>query len=141
VQDNVSSSQYGVLRGLHFQHPHGQGKLVWVVQGEVFDVAVDICQGSPTRGQWFGAMLSANNKRQLWLPAGYAHGFCVTSEAALFVYKCTDYYQPDAETAVLWSDPAIAINWPVECPRLSARDASASLLSEIDALRLPDYQA
>jgi len=141
VQDNVSSSQYGVLRGLHFQHPHGQGKLVWVVQGEVFDVAVDIRQGSPTRGQWFGAMLSANNKRQLWLPAGYAHGFCVTSEAALFVYKCTDYYQPDAETAVLWSDPAIAINWPVECPRLSARDASASPLSEIDALRLPDYQA
>lgn len=139
VQDNVSFSQHGVLRGLHFQHPRGQGKLVYVLQGEVFDVAVDIRRGSPTHGRWFGATLSAANKRQLWLPAGFAHGFCVTGETALFTYKCTDYYAPEAESAVLWNDPAIAIDWPLESPQLSTRDARALPLSEIIASRLPEY--
>ncbi|MGH8501270.1 MAG: dTDP-4-dehydrorhamnose 3,5-epimerase [Gammaproteobacteria bacterium] len=141
VQDNVSFSRYGVLRGLHFQHPHAQGKLVYVLQGEVFDVAVDIRQGSPAFGKWFGAALSADNKRQMWVPAGFAHGFCVTSEAALFAYKCTDYYQPDAENTVAWNDPGIAIDWPLERPELSARDARALPLAEIPASRLPVYSA
>jgi len=139
VQDNVSFSRFGVLRGLHFQHPHAQGKLVYVLQGEVFDVAVDIRQESPAFGKWFGVSLSADNKRQLWVPAGFAHGFCVTSETALFVYKCTDYYQPDAEGAVAWNDPRIAVDWPLERPELSAKDNSASPLDDIPRSRLPVY--
>ncbi len=141
VQDNVSFSRNGVLRGLHFQHPHAQGKLVYVLHGEVFDVAVDVRQGSPTYGNWFGATLSAENKRQLWLPSGFAHGFCVTGEGALFCYKCTDYYTPEAETTVLWNDPDIGIDWPVERPELSIKDASALGLSGIDTSRLPPYNA
>jgi dTDP-4-dehydrorhamnose 3,5-epimerase len=139
VQDNVSSSRFGVLRGLHFQHPHAQGKLVYVLQGEVFDVAVDVRRGSPTFGRWFGASLSADNKRQLWVPPGFAHGFCVTSDSALFAYKCSDYYRPDAETTVVWNDRAIGINWPLKSPKLSAKDAQAPTLGEMDPSRLPVY--
>jgi len=139
VQDNVSFSRYGVLRGLHFQHPHAQGKLVYVLQGEVFDVAVDIRHESPAFGKWFGVSLSADNKRQLWVPAGFAHGFCVTSETALFVYKCTDYYRPDAEGTVAWNDPRIAVDWPLERPELSTKDNGASPLDQIPRSRLPVY--
>jgi dTDP-4-dehydrorhamnose 3,5-epimerase len=139
VQDNVSLSRYGVLRGLHFQHPHGQGKLVFVLQGEVFDVAVDVRRGSPTYGRWYGVTLSAENKLQLWVPAGFAHGFCVTSDAALFAYKCTDYYQPETECTLLWNDPGIGIDWPIESPQVSAKDAGALPLRELDASRLPSY--
>ena len=112
VQDNVSRSRRGILRGLHAQNPCSQGKLVQVLEGEVFDVAVDIRQGSPTFGQWNGTTLSAENKRQFWIPAGFAHGFLVLSDTALFHYKCTDYYSPGDEFAVLWSDPDIGIEWP-----------------------------
>lgn len=140
VQDNVSYSCRGVLRGLHFQNPQTQGKLAYVLQGEVFDVALDVRHGSPTFGKWFATRLSGENKRQLWLPAGFAHGFCVTSDDALFCYKCTDYYDRDAEGTVLWSDPALAIGWPVERPQLSAKDANARPLSEIETSTLPPYR-
>ncbi|HDP90411.1 MAG TPA: dTDP-4-dehydrorhamnose 3,5-epimerase [Thioalkalivibrio sp.] len=139
VQDNLSLSQRGVLRGLHFQQPNTQGKLVYVLQGEVFDVAVDIRNGSPTFGQWVGYSLSAENKRQLWVPEGFAHGFCVTSETALFAYKCTGYYAPDCEFAIRWDDPAIGIEWPVESPSLSGKDSQAHLLAEMPPERLPAY--
>lgn len=113
VQDNVSRSARGVLRGLHYQlDPHAQGKLVRVTAGEVFDVAVDLRRGSPTFGQWFGVMLTAENKRSLWVPPGFAHGFCVTSETAEFAYKVTDFYAPSADRCLLWNDPAIGIDWP-----------------------------
>ncbi|GAB4263307.1 MAG: dTDP-4-dehydrorhamnose 3,5-epimerase [Thermoleophilia bacterium] len=139
VQDNLSFSRRGVLRGLHYQHPHGQGKLVWVLQGEVFDVAVDIRRGSPFFGRWVGVRLSAENKRQLWIPPGFAHGFCVVSETALFAYKCTDYYAPEAEGAVRWDDPALGIDWPVADPVISAKDAAGLRLAEIPPERLPAY--
>ena len=138
VQDNHSRSARGVLRGLHFQRPpHAQGKLVRVVQGAVFDVAVDIRPGSPTFGRWVGVELSAANHRQLWLPPGMAHGFLVTSEHADFVYKTTAYYAPEAEGFIAWNDPAIAIAWPdLGCaPQLSAKDAGAPSLQ---AARLAD---
>jgi dTDP-4-dehydrorhamnose 3,5-epimerase len=141
VQDNVSFSSRGVLRGLHFQHPHAQGKLVHVLQGEVFDVAVDIRRGSPTFGRWVGVSLSSENHRQLWVPPGFAHGFCVTSATALLAYKCTDYYHPEAEGSIRWDDPAIGIAWPLERPTLSERDAAAPLLSEWLAPRLPSVAA
>ena len=112
VQDNMSMSSRHTLRGLHFQHPHDQAKLVQVVQGTVFDVAVDIRVGSPTFGKWVGAELSADNKRQFFLPAGFAHGFVVTSEQAIFSYKCSDFYAPQAEGGVLFSDPDLGIDWP-----------------------------
>jgi dTDP-4-dehydrorhamnose 3,5-epimerase len=132
VQDNHSKSAKGVLRGLHYQVQHAQGKLVRVTQGAVFDVAVDIRQGSPTFGQWVGQELSAENKKQLWIPAGLAHGFLVTSESAEFLYKTTDYYHPEFERSLLWSDPAIGIEWPLHLldapPLLAAKDASASVL-------------
>jgi len=137
VQDNLSFSQRGVLRGLHYQNPHGQGKLVYVLQGTVFDVAVDIRVGSPTFGRWIGVTLSAENRRQFWVPPGFAHGFCVTSETALFAYKCSDYYAPEHEGSVLWNDPAIGIAWPVESPTLSAKDAAAPRLAEVERARLP----
>ncbi len=139
VQDNLSYSEKGVLRGLHFQSPQPQGKLVSVLQGEVFDVAVDIQVGSPTFGQWVGVALSAQNKRQLYVPEGFAHGFVVTSEAALFAYKCTAYYNPKAEHSLLWSDSTLGIDWPVEAPVLSSKDSSALRLSEIPAEKLPRY--
>jgi dTDP-4-dehydrorhamnose 3,5-epimerase len=122
VQDNISFSKKGVLRGLHFQNPNPQGKLVSVLQGEVFDVAVDIRRDSPTFGKWVGVNLSFENKRQLYVPEGFAHGFCVTSETALFSYKCTDWYNSEAEKTLLWNDLGLGIKWPLEKPRLSEKD-------------------
>ena len=129
VQDNHSKSGKGVLRGMHYQVQHAQGKLVRVTQGSVFDVAVDIRKGSSTFGQWFGLELSAENKKQLWVPAGLAHGFLVTSETAEFLYKTTDYYHPEFERSLLWNDPAIGIDWPLHlldaAPLLAAKDVAA----------------
>jgi dTDP-4-dehydrorhamnose 3,5-epimerase len=140
VQDNLSFSARGVLRGLHFQNPNAQGKLVYVLQGEVFDVAVDIRLGSPTFGQWVGVTLSAENKRQMYIAPGFAHGFCVTSEAALFAYKCTDWYNAQAEGSVLWNDPDLGIGWPVGEPELSPKDAQGMRLVDFPAERLPRYE-
>lgn len=140
VQDNLSYSAGGVLRGLHFQNPDQQGKLVYVLEGEVFDVAVDIRAGSPHFGEWTGATLSAENKRQLWIPEGFAHGFLVTSDAALFAYKCTARYNREAEGAILYDDPEIGIRWPVEAPALSDKDQAAPRLSEMPEERLPGYR-
>ena len=133
VQDNHSRSAKGVLRGLHYQVQHPQGKLVRVTQGRVFDVAVDIRPDSPTRGQWFGLELSAENHKQLWIPEGLAHGFLVTSESAEFLYKTTDYWYPEHERSLLWSDPTVGIQWPVDGePKLAAKDAAGKCLSEAD---------
>ena len=127
VQDNHSKSARNVLRGLHYQIQQPQGKLVRVIQGEVFDVAVDIRRASSTFGKWVGVHLSAENKRQLWVPEGFAHGFVVLSETAEFLYKTTDFYSPAYERSILWNDPDLAINWPIEGePQLSAKDAAAS---------------
>lgn len=139
VQDNLSFSRRGVLRGLHYQHPAAQGKLVSVAQGEVFDIAVDIRRGSPTFGWWHGVVLSAENQHQFWVPAGYAHGFVVLSETAVFNYKCTDYYTPSDEGSVLWNDPDLAIDWPVASPLLAPKDAAAPRLRDIPADRLPSF--
>ncbi len=139
VQDNLSYSVRGVLRGLHFQSPNPQGKLVSVLQGEVFDVAVDIRVGSPTFGRWTGTILSGENKRQLYIPPDFAHGFLVTSEAALFFYKCTDYYRPASEGVVLWNDPDIGIEWPVGTPVLSNKDRAAPPLRAMPEGALPRY--
>jgi len=139
VQDNVSSSRRGVLRGLHYQLPNSQGKLVHVLVGEVFDVAVDIRKGSPTFGKWIGVRLSDADHRQLYVPPGYAHGFAVLSDRALFTYKCTVYYDPAAEYAVAWDDPALAIAWPFDTPELSAKDRAAPPLAEIAVENLPIY--
>jgi dTDP-4-dehydrorhamnose 3,5-epimerase len=139
VQDNLSFSQAGVLRGLHFQNPSAQAKLVFASEGEIFDVAVDVRAGSPTFGRWFGVSLSSDNRRQMYIPEGFAHGFCVVSPRARVVYKCTDVYDPAAEVTVLWSDPEIGIDWPVESPKLSPRDAAALPLGAIDPARLPGY--
>jgi dTDP-4-dehydrorhamnose 3,5-epimerase len=134
VQDNHSKSANGVLRGLHYQIQHPQGKLVRVTQGEVFDVAVDMRRSSPTFGKWAGVVLSAENKRQLWVPAGFAHGFVVTSDSAEFLYKTTDYYHPEFERSLLWNDPTVGIAWPlVSTPLLAAKDAAASLLDVAEA--------
>lgn len=134
VQDNHSRSLVGVLRGLHYQlPPHAQGKLVRVVLGEVFDVAVDIRRASPTFGQWVGATLSAENKRQMWIPPGFAHGFLTVSESAEFLYKTTDYYAPKYERCIAWNDPDIDIQWPGgTAPLLSAKDAEGAALREAD---------
>lgn len=140
VQDNISHSSQGVLRGLHYQLLHPQGKLVSVAAGEVFDVCVDIRQGSPTFGQWFSQVLSAQNHWQMFVPAGFAHGFCVTSETATFTYKCTNFYAPGDEYSIRWNDPAIGIDWPLESPLLSDKDAAAPLLSEAQA-QLPTWEA
>ncbi len=135
VQDNHSKSKKGILRGLHYQTENTQGKLVRVISGEVFDVAVDIRKGSPTFGQWVGEYLSSENKRQLWVPEGFAHGFYVTSEEAEFVYKCTDYYNPKSEYSILWNDPDIAIVWPSSgSPLLSEKDTNAFLLKNAPEL-------
>ena len=131
VQDNRSRSGRGTLRGLHLQEPHAQGKLVSVTEGEVFDVAVDVRVGSPHFGQWVGVTISAENQRQLWVPPGFAHGFCVTSEVALFTYKCTDVYHPECEVGIAWDDPEIGIEWPIESPTLSARDRAHPSLDEL----------
>ena len=139
AQDNLSFSGVGVLRGLHFQNPHAQGKLVQVLQGEVYDVAVDIRRGSPTFGQWAGVRLSSDNRRQLYVPPDFAHGFCVLSETALFSYKCTDYYHPETEGSILWNDPAIGIDWPIDSPSLSDKDREAPMLADVPPDRLPGY--
>lgn len=131
VQDNHSRSSRGVLRGLHFQKINPQGKLVRVVRGEVFDVAVDIRPDSPTYGAWEGVILSEENKTQFWVPPGLAHGFVVLSEVADFEYKCTDYYNPAHEGCLLWNDPAIGIDWPIANPQLSEKDKVGKLLGEL----------
>ena len=140
VQDNLSRSAHGILRGLHLQHPNDQGKLVYVLEGEVFDVAVDVRVGSPNFGKWTGALLSADDHRQLWIPPGFAHGFCVTSQSALFAYKCTALYSAADELGLVWNDPGIAIPWPVVEPQLSAKDKVLPRLADIDPARLPRYQ-
>ncbi|CAA9416951.1 MAG: dTDP-4-dehydrorhamnose 3,5-epimerase [uncultured Rubrobacteraceae bacterium] len=141
VQDNLSLSAHGVLRGLHFQNPQPQGKLVCVLRGEVFDVAVDIRAGSPTFGRWTGVTLSAENKRQFWVPPNFAHGFVVTGEDALLSYKCTDYYAPEHDGSILWNDPEIGIQWPIETPSLSGKDAAAPPLFGMPKGSLPVYRA
>jgi dTDP-4-dehydrorhamnose 3,5-epimerase len=142
VQDNLSRSSRGTLRGLHLQSPpHGQGKLVHVLEGEVFDVAVDVRVDSPTFGQWIGATLSAQNHRQVYVPPGFAHGFCVTSEYALFAYKCTQGYAPASELCVLWNDPALGIEWPVREPLLSKKDALGVPLAAAPRDRLPRMES
>jgi len=140
VQDNVSKSNRGVLRGLHFQHPKAQGKLVTVLDGEVFDVAVDIRVGSPRFGKTTILTLTGENKRQIFIPPGFAHGFCVLSESAVFMYKCTEYYAPESERGILWNDPDLAIPWPIEQPTLSAKDAQHARLRDLDHARLPLYR-
>jgi dTDP-4-dehydrorhamnose 3,5-epimerase len=141
VQDNMSFSVIGSLRGLHYQQPHAQAKLVQVIQGEIFDVALDIRRGSPTFGQWTGAHLSRENGRQLFIPEGFAHGFCVLSETAHVLYKCTDFYAPDAEGGIIWSDPSLGIDWPVKDPLLSIRDSQFPCLYDVSPERLPLYEA
>ena len=137
VQDNFSRSARGTLRGVHFQNPRAQGKLVSVWEGEVWDVAVDVRRRSPTFGRWFGAPLSAANKHQFYLPPGFAHGFVVLSETALFHYKCTEFYSPADELGFRWDDPDVGIQWPsVVSPILSRRDAGSPLLKELPADRL-----
>lgn len=132
VQDNHSSSGKGILRGLHYQHKQPQGKLVRVTRGEVFDVAVDMRQNSPTFGKWVGEYLSESNKRMLWVPPGFAHGFLVTSDMAEFQYKCTDYYAPGDEYSLLWNDKTVGVEWPVGqiSPQLSAKDAEGRLFAD-----------
>lgn len=135
VQDNHSKSKKGILRGLHFQTKNTQGKLVRVVAGEVYDVAVDIRKNSPTFGQWVGVYLSAENKRKLWVPEGFAHGFYVTSEEAEFVYKCTNYYHPESEVSLKWDDAELAIEWPLESqPKLSEKDIDGIKFNTIQGL-------
>lgn len=133
VQDNHSKSTQGVLRGLHYQIQHPQGKLVRVTQGAVFDVAVDLRRSSPKFGKWIGIELSAENKRQMWIPPGFAHGFIVTSESAEFLYKTTDYWHPEYERCLLWCDSCLGVRWPVEGePRLAAKDAAGKIFAEAD---------
>lgn len=139
VQDNLTRSHKGVVRGLHLQYPNSQGKLVSAVAGAAFDVAVDVRRGSPAHGQWIGVELSADNKRQLWIPEGFAHGFCALADDTLIAYKATTHYDPGAEVTVLWNDPAIGVEWPVVSPLLSAKDAAGTPLAAIDPARLPAW--
>ncbi|HRQ66862.1 MAG TPA: dTDP-4-dehydrorhamnose 3,5-epimerase [Xanthomonadaceae bacterium] len=139
VQSNVSRSGRGVLRGLHYQWPHPQGKLVSVLEGEVYDVAVDIRHGSPTFGRWAAAVLSADNKRHFWVPEGFAHGFVVLSESALFTYLCSAPYDRAADAGIRWNDGDLAIDWPVAEPLLSDKDVKLPFLGEVDEARLPLY--
>lgn len=141
VQGNVSSSTRGVLRGLHYQWPNPQGKLVSVLEGEVYDVAVDIRRGSPTFGRSVAVMLTAENKRHFWVPEGFAHGFAVVSERAVFTYQCTALYDPAADAGIRWNDAAFAIDWPVAEPQLSGKDAAAPFLADVPPERLPTYVA
>ena len=133
VQDNHSLSARGTLRGLHMQHRFAQGKLIRCTEGEIFDVAVDARPGSATFGRWVGETLSAQSFRQLWVPPGFLHGFCVVSETAQVEYKCTELYHPEDELGVIWNDPAIGIRWPIAAPLLSAKDAALPRLSEIES--------
>lgn len=141
VQDNVSVSHRDVLRGLHFQQPHAQGKLVSVIRGEILDVAVDIRIGSPTFGCSAAEVLSGSSARQLWVPAGFAHGFLVLSDEAVVHYKCTEYYQSDSEYTLAWNDPALGIDWPVANPVLSAKDAAGLRLGDFASGDLPTYRS
>jgi dTDP-4-dehydrorhamnose 3,5-epimerase len=141
VQSNVSRSRKGVLRGLHYQWPNPQGKLVSVLEGEVYDVAVDIRRGSPTFGQWAGAMLTADNHRHFWIPEGFAHGFCVLSDYATFTYQCTALYDAKADASIRWDDASLAIDWPISEPQLSEKDLKAPLLADVPADRLPLFTA
>jgi dTDP-4-dehydrorhamnose 3,5-epimerase len=138
-QDNMSYSTRSVLRGLHLQHPNPQAKLVYAPAGEIFDVAVDVRVGSPTFGRWVGEILSSDNGRQLFVPEGFAHGFCVLSEFAVVAYKCNRNYDSSSEISVLWNDPAIGIEWPVASPVLSDKDAVAHRLDELVDQRLPRW--
>ncbi|MBP2637398.1 MAG: rfbC 2 [Firmicutes bacterium] len=140
VQDNLSLSTKGVLRGLHYQQPKPQGKLVYALQGEVFDVAVDIRYGSPSFGHWVGVVLSAQNRRQMYIPEGFAHGFCVLSDEALFVYKCTDFYLTSGQQGICWNDSDISIEWPVSEPILSDKDKKHQKLRDIAVNSLPIYE-
>jgi len=137
LQDNLTWSEKHVLRGLHFQNPFGQAKLITVLKGTIFDVAVDLRQGSANYGTWFGTELSETNRLQAFVPAGCAHGFCVLSDGALVSYKCSELYHPEAEVTLRWNDPGIGIQWPIAEPMLSTRDAEAPLLIDIPILRLP----
>ena len=137
VQDNAALSRRRVLRGLHYQHPEGQGKLVAVLAGEVFDVAVDIRSGSPTFGHWTAHTLSTENGHQLWIPPGFAHGYLTLSDTAVFVYKCTEYYRPEFDRALAWDDPALGIEWPLERPILSRKDGLAPKLRDVPPELLP----
>lgn len=137
VQDNVSFSVKNTLRGLHFQIAKPQAKLVQCISGKIFDVAVDVRQGSPTFGKWMGVILSDENHRQFYIPRGYAHGFCVLSDTALFMYKCSDFYFPEDEGGVLWRDPEIGIDWPVQDPIVSDKDAAFDPLSKVPETKLP----
>jgi len=139
VQDNRSNSTKNVLRGLHYQLRNPQAKLVYIITGEIFDVAVDIRRGSPTFGKWEGVYLSSENNCQIFIPEGFAHGFCVLSETADVLYKCSDFYHPDDEFGILWSDPAIGIEWPVAEPILSPKDSKYPQLKEITDSMLPSY--
>lgn len=141
AQGNVSMSARGVLRGLHYQWPKPQGKFVSVIEGEVWDVAVDIRRGSPHFGRWTAALLSGENKRQLWIPEGFAHGFAVLSEHAVFTYLCSETYDAQADAGLRWDDPDLAIDWPVSEPILSAKDQVTPLLKDIAPERLPVYVA
>ncbi|MHC4534531.1 MAG: dTDP-4-dehydrorhamnose 3,5-epimerase [Planctomycetota bacterium] len=137
VQDNVSFSKKGVLRGLHYQYPQSQGKFVQVLSGEVVDVAVDIRKESPTFGHWISEVLSNANHRQMYIPPGFAHGYCVTSETAVFSYKCTEFYNPESEGGIIWNDPDINIDWQIKEPVLSFKDASLPKLKDIRPEKLP----
>jgi dTDP-4-dehydrorhamnose 3,5-epimerase len=139
VQDNLSFSTKGTLRGLHFQIQRPQAKLVQAVTGEIFDAAVDIRPGSKTFGQWAGVLLSEQNKRQVFIPAGFAHGFCVLSASAHFLYKCTEFYNPDDEGGIIWSDPSIGIDWPIGEPIISEKDRAFPSLSELFPDRLSGH--
>lgn len=141
AQSNVSRSAYGVLRGLHYQWPNPQGKLVSVTEGEVYDVAVDIRRGSPTFGRWESAVLNAENRKQMWIPEGFAHGFVVMSEAATFRYLCTATYDREADAGIRWDDAQIAVDWPIREPSLSAKDTALPLLADVAPERLPVFAA
>lgn len=139
VQDNFSHSKQGVLRGLHYQLHQPQAKLVSAISGAIYDVAVDIRKGSPTYGKWAGTILSGENKRQLFIPVGFAHGFCVLSETADVVYKCTDFYNPEDDFGIVWNDPRISIDWPVVSPVLSKKDAELPSIDAMPEEQLPVY--
>ena len=140
VQDNYSHSKRGVLRGLHYQVNQPQGKLVHVLRGEIFDVAVDIRKNSPHFGKWYGTNLSGENRRQIYVPEGFAHGFCTLSAEADVVYKCTDLYSPENERSLIWNDPDVNISWPIEKPSLSEKDAAGLKLADLKDNDLPDYK-
>jgi dTDP-4-dehydrorhamnose 3,5-epimerase len=140
VQDNFSHSQKNTLRGLHYQLRYPQGKLIYALRGEIFDVVVDIRQGSPTFGKWESFILSGENRYQLFVPEGYAHGFCILSDTADVVYKCTDFYAPNDDFGVLWSDPTIGIDWPVKEPLLSEKDTKYPVLDDMPEESLPVFK-